>query len=133
MEDYDEFGNYIGADSDSDLSGGEEEEEVGYSREAQAAEEDVQMGEHAGGVDGELGNDQDADLGEPVVNARNQIVLHEDKKYYPTAEETYGRDVETLVQEEDTQPLSEPIVQPIKVRQFNIEEKGLPVTRFDRR
>lgn len=37
-----------------------------------------------------------------------QIVLHEDKKYYPTAEEVYGPDVETIVQEEDAQPLTGP-------------------------
>lgn len=34
-----------------------------------------------------------------------QVVLHEDKKYYPTAEETFGKETETLVQEEDAQPL----------------------------
>lgn len=36
---------------------------------------------------------------------QDQIVLHEDKKYYPTAEETYGKETETLVMEEDAQPL----------------------------
>jgi U5 small nuclear ribonucleoprotein component len=40
--------------------------------------------------------------------------------------------VETLVQEEDAQLLTEPIVQPIKVRKFQVEEKDMPVTRFDR-
>ena len=35
-----------------------------------------------------------------------EVVLHEDKKYYPTAEEVYGPEVETIVQEEDTQPLT---------------------------
>ena len=34
------------------------------------------------------------------------VVLHEDKKYYPTAEEIYGPEVETIVHEEDTQPLT---------------------------
>jgi hypothetical protein len=63
---------------------------------------------------------------------RNQIVLHEDKKYYPTAQEVYGEDVETMVQEEDAQPLSEPIVQPIKIRKWAIEEKGLPETRYNK-
>ena len=42
------------------------------------------------------------------------MVLHEDKKYYPTAEEVYGPDTETLVMEEDAQPLEVPIVAPIK-------------------
>lgn len=36
------------------------------------------------------------------------------------------------VEEEDTQLISEPIVQPIKERKFQIEEKDLPETRFDR-
>ncbi|VDL68841.1 unnamed protein product, partial [Nippostrongylus brasiliensis] len=41
---------------------------------------------------------------------QNQIVLHEDKKYYATALEVYGENVETIVQEEDAQPLTEPII-----------------------
>lgn len=60
------------------------------------------------------------------------VVLHEDKQYYPTAGELYGADVETLVQEEDAQPLSEPIVAPIKIRRWTVEEKDMPETRFDK-
>ena len=33
------------------------------------------------------------------------VVLHEDKKYYPTAQEVYGKETETLVMDEDAQPL----------------------------
>ena len=62
----------------------------------------------------------------------NQIVLHEDKKYYPSAEEVYGQEVETLVQEEDTQPLSEPIIAPIQVRKFNVFETDLPETNYNK-
>lgn len=36
------------------------------------------------------------------------------------------------MQEEDTQLLSEPIVAPIKVRKYNVEEKDMPVTRYDK-
>ena len=32
-------------------------------------------------------------------------VSAQDKKYYPTAEETFGKETETLVMEEDAQPL----------------------------
>lgn len=60
-------------------------------------------------------------------------MLHEDKEYYATAAETYGEDVETMVQEEDLQPLTEPIVAPVKVRAFTVQEKDLPETRFDRK
>jgi U5 small nuclear ribonucleoprotein component len=59
-------------------------------------------------------------------------VLHEDKKYYPTAEEVYGPDVETLVQEEDTQPLSEPIIAPVKKQKTYKQEKDLPVTKYSK-
>jgi 116 kDa U5 small nuclear ribonucleoprotein component len=66
---------------------------------------------------------------EPVHNA---VILHEDKQYYPSAGDVYGPDVETLVQEEDAQPLSEPIIAPIKVRKWTVEEKDMPETRFDK-
>lgn len=66
---------------------------------------------------------------EPVHNA---VILHEDKQYYPSAEDVYGPGVEALVQEEDAQPLSEPIIAPIKVRKWTVEEKDMPKTRFDK-
>ena len=64
--------------------------------------------------------------------ASNAVVLHEDKKYYPDASEVYGEGVETLVQEEDAQPITQPIIEPVKVRKFAIEEEDLPETRFER-
>lgn len=45
----------------------------------------------------------------------------------------YGPDVETLVQEEDAQLLTEPIVAPIKVRKWVVQEKNMPETRYDKR
>ncbi|CAG2110799.1 unnamed protein product [Medioppia subpectinata] len=59
------------------------------------------------------------------------VVLHEDKKYYPTAEEVYGPDVETIVQEEDAQPLTEPIIQPVRLKKFSHEVQDLPTTVYD--
>ena len=49
--------------------------------------------------------------------------------------ELYGGDVETLVEEEDAQPLSEPIIAPPKTRKFRVVEKGDkgPETRYDKR
>ena len=60
-----------------------------------------------------------------------QVVLHEDKKYYPSHEEVYGPGVETLVEEEDTQPLSEAIIKAVKVKKFALVEQSLPETTFD--
>jgi len=57
--------------------------------------------------------------------------LHEDKKYYPSAEEVYP-EAETLVQDEDTQKLSEPIVAPIKTKSFEIQEKEIPAITYSK-
>ncbi|KAG9083973.1 U5 small nuclear ribonucleoprotein component, partial [Ceratobasidium sp. 392] len=122
LEDYDEFGNYIGADLDSD-----DDDELDAPQYPESTHATHAEPAHAPleGFDDEprmaLMEVDDA----PKPQA---VVLHENKKYYPTAEEVYGPDVETLVQEEDAQPLTEPIIAPVKVRNWVIEEKGLPET-----
>ena len=60
------------------------------------------------------------------------VVLHEDKRYYPTSVEVYGPDVETIVQEEDAQPLDKPLIEPVKRMKFQLKEKGdLPKTTYN--
>ncbi|KIM31572.1 hypothetical protein M408DRAFT_235250 [Serendipita vermifera MAFF 305830] len=117
---YDEFGNYIGPDIDSD-----EDEEMDANEPQQQPLE---------GFDDDEEVEENNEMAVMQIDSipRNQVVLHEDKKYYPTAQEVYGEDVETMVQEEDAQPLSEPIVAPVKVRKWAVEEKGLPETRYDK-
>ncbi|GJE86221.1 116 kDa U5 small nuclear ribonucleoprotein component [Phanerochaete sordida] len=123
FEDYDEFGNYIGADLDSD-----DEEEISQPYGQQQREPSAQPLEGFEAMEAvEEGALMQVD--EPTHNA---VVLHEDKQYYPTAQQVYGEDVETLVQEEDAQPLTEPIIAPIKVRKWTVEEKDMPETRFDK-
>jgi hypothetical protein len=56
----------------------------------------------------------------------------QDKKYYPSASEVYGEDVEALIQEEDTQLLTEPIVAPVKVNKFASMEQDLPTTVYSK-
>ncbi|KAF9072709.1 u5 small nuclear ribonucleoprotein component [Rhodocollybia butyracea] len=133
LDDYDEFGNYIGADLDSDDS---DNEQPTFAPQASGSgapapldgfdDEDIPMaGQEEGYGEGTL---MEVDS-EPVHNA---VILHEDKQYYPSASDLYGADVETLVQEEDAQPLTEPIIAPIKVRKWVVEEKDMPETRFDK-
>lgn len=62
----------------------------------------------------------------------NAVILHEDKQYYPTAQQVYGADVETMVQEEDAQPLTQPIIAPIQQKKFVIQEADLPPIYFSR-
>ncbi|KAK7940079.1 hypothetical protein WMY93_003405 [Mugilogobius chulae] len=109
---YDEFGNYIGPELDSD----DDDDDLDA--------EDRDMDE---GDDDE--DDEPADAEDEVPGM--EVVLHEDKKYYPTAEEVYGPEVETIVQEEDTQPLTEPIIKPVKHRKFTLMEQELPATVYD--
>lgn len=53
-------------------------------------------------------------------------------RHYPTPAEVYGPDVETIVQEEDTQLLSEPIIAPVKTTKFSKTEQDLPVTIYEK-
>lgn len=67
-----------------------------------------------------------------IEPSHRAVVLHEEKQYYPSAQDVYGPGVETMVQEEDAQPLSESIIAPVKDRKWTVVEKGMPETRFDK-
>lgn len=107
---YDEFGNYIGPDLESEDDSSSEEERD------KDEEEPMQEEEH---------DEED----EPSAQSM-AIVLHEDKKYYPTAGEVFGPDVETIVHEEDTQPITKPIIEPVKKNKFEHVEQELPQTTY---
>mmetsp|Transcript_20474 Transcript_20474/g.20587 ORF Transcript_20474/g.20587 Transcript_20474/m.20587 type:complete len:983 (-) Transcript_20474:782-3730(-) len=114
---YDEFGNYIGPDLDDD----DEDEDDEYLQEQREEEFGYERGESHGGQlvtpsDGAMDMDE-AD--------ENRIVLHEDKKYYPSAEEVYPG-VRTVTLDEDAQELTEPIIKAIKVKNFSVLEKTPP-------
>ena len=113
---YDEFGNYIGPEIASD----EEDEEE---------EQEEQEGE-VGGREMIMGDEEDEE--EAEADNEGAIILAEDKKYYPTAMEVYGEEVETLVEDEDAQPLEEPIIKPtrvvkMEVGKFNQVEPLMPL------
>ncbi|XP_038209465.1 116 kDa U5 small nuclear ribonucleoprotein component [Zerene cesonia] len=110
---YDEFGNYIGPDLESDS----DDDQSVYGQDNRDADEDA------------MEEDEDADA-EPEA-APMSVVLHEDKRYYPQAVEVYGPDVETVVQEEDTQALDKPLIEPVKNKKFQLQEQQLPHTIYD--
>jgi U5 small nuclear ribonucleoprotein component len=114
---YDEFGNYIGpeieSDQDSDREEDDDNDEPG-EEDSRAVESDGE-GPSNGWLTTGGSNDEDM--------LENQVVLAEDKKYYPTAEEVYGEDVETLVMDEDEQPLEQPIIKPVKNKKFEVGVK----------
>ncbi|KAL2914439.1 U5 small nuclear ribonucleoprotein component [Polyrhizophydium stewartii] len=130
---YDEFGNYIGPDPDDQE--GESDYEVQQPTFVAAGGVGARGGRGDGGhaeEDSAHGGAGSSALMQVDVEPSTQIVLHEDKKYYPSAEEVFGEDVEALVQEEDTQLLSEPIIAPKKAKKTFIHEKDLPETRFSK-
>ena len=135
---YDEFGNFIGEveaseeESDNGIDAGNYVYDDEYPEAAPEA-----AGQELMELDGELtlalaraqavADDREADEG-----PSNAVILHEDKQYYPTAAQVYGEDVETMVQDEDAQPLTQPIIAPVEQKKFNIEETDLPRVFFDR-
>ncbi|KAK4097917.1 P-loop containing nucleoside triphosphate hydrolase protein [Parathielavia hyrcaniae] len=116
---YDEFGNFIG----EEVEASEEESEHG-----------VDVGNYAYGDYPETGPEAAAEEQMDIDDEgpSNAVILHEDKQYYPTAAQVYGEEVETMVQEEDAQPLTQPIIAPIEQKKFSIEEADLPPVYFDR-
>ncbi|XP_013099723.1 116 kDa U5 small nuclear ribonucleoprotein component [Stomoxys calcitrans] len=112
---YDEFGNYIGPDLDSDE---DDDQSIYGQQDTQDDHDDDAMDEE---------EDQNEDEDKEVT----AVVLHEDKRYYPTAVEVYGPDVETIVQEEDAQPLDKPLIEPVKKLKFQIKEQELPETTYN--
>ncbi|GAA5927895.1 hypothetical protein JCM3775_002757 [Rhodotorula graminis] len=122
---YDEFGNYIGPDDD--LSDQSDDDQDQHNLEPspppaplRAYDDDDE--EHAAALDGMQVDD---------VPSSNAIVLHDDKTYYPSASAVYGADVETMVQEEDAQPLSVPIIEPVRTRKFRLGAATGPERRWD--
>ena len=57
----------------------------------------------------------------------NRIVLHEDKKYFPDAEEVYPG-AEVIIQEEDTQALEDPLVKLKRDKVFEHTESDFQTT-----
>jgi len=93
---YGECGNYIGPEIESDRDSDDSVED-----------EDLQ---EPGGSNGWI----------TTINENQNIVLPEDKKYYPIAKEVYGEDVETLVMDEDEQSLEQPIIKPVRDIRFEV-------------
>ncbi|KAL3532242.1 hypothetical protein ACH5RR_005763 [Cinchona calisaya] len=115
---YNEFGNYIGPEIESESDRESKEEEEDDDLPDRTENEDAGSdGERQPGLStGWLTTTNNVDM-------ENQVVRAEDKKYYPTAEEFYGEEVETLVMDEDELPLEQPIIKPVKDLKFELGAK----------
>eukprot|EP00823_Brevimastigomonas_motovehiculus_P003090 TRINITY_DN1841_c0_g5_i1.p1 TRINITY_DN1841_c0_g5~~TRINITY_DN1841_c0_g5_i1.p1 ORF type:complete len:1015 (+),score=199.04 TRINITY_DN1841_c0_g5_i1:69-3113(+) len=138
---YDEFGNYIGPELKEEEAAEEEElqaaevqeEEDEWSKEEKApVEEEKMITEEQEKAQKESSEQLKTALMELTSSGEEskQVVLHEDKQYYPSAAELYP-EAEVIVGDEDTQPIETPIIQPIKTKKFEHTEAELPTTSFD--
>lgn len=139
---YDEFGNYIGPDlNDDDESDdnnddddedeeGEDDDDIPRTTnrvanhdndgdDASDVSEDRTMNQnHQQRQLSVLINDEENNSNAQLLLLRQQqlsnqqIVLHEDKEHYMSAEQVYGEDVKAIVLDEDAMDLDTPIVEP---------------------
>ena len=116
---YDEFGNFIGeaVSEDESIQDGDAGPSYVYDEESEA---------------GEVPQNEQQLMELDDEGPSNAVILHEDKQYYPTAQQVYGEDVETMVQEEDAQPLSQPIIAPVTQKKFQVQETDLPPVFYSR-
>ncbi len=112
---YDEFGNYIGPDLDSSSEEESDEEEEEEEEEDRDHDDRDNHDETMMGV----GNNYNGNTNSMIIEhdasmapAQNQIVLHEDKVHYPSAETIYGPNVTTAVIDEDAMDIDIPIIPP---------------------
>ena len=102
FEMFDEFGNFIGGGN-----GGADDQESEDNLRAQDEDENIQPGAFYG-TPGQERLPEDA------------IVLYEDKKYYPELEEMYPG-AEAMIEEEDGQAISDPLIKTKKERGFDLK------------
>lgn len=111
---YDEFGNYIGPE----IRAGDYDSDEDHPRKNKSSDDEEQSSEvvvskskflnyGSRKQDGEQRHRADEVMeDDESYKGGYQVVLHEDKQYYPDAEKIYGPGVETLVMDEDAQPLT---------------------------
>ena len=113
---YDEFGNYIGPDLDSDDSSSDEDSDDDNNDD----DDDNSNDDGASNDERSVISDMDIDHGaltltDPHTTAApsSSIVLHEDKVHYPSASTIYGPNVTTAILDEDAMDISQPILPPV--------------------
>ena len=118
MDMFDEFGNAI-APADDDDDG--DDDNVGRpSWMVEDADDDV---DDKSNVKGETAAAAGAPMTTTTAPTKNdlQIILHEDKVYYPDASEVYPT-AEVLVEDEDRQGIDVPIIDPAAKKSFTHQE-----------
>uniref|UniRef100_H2YSS5 116 kDa U5 small nuclear ribonucleoprotein component n=1 Tax=Ciona savignyi TaxID=51511 RepID=H2YSS5_CIOSA len=111
---YDEFGNYIGPELDSEDEEDENDEVESEPDDLEDEDVDENMEEDAPG--------KDLVATCCSINARRYPIF---------VNNVFLINQQTIVEEEDAQPLTEPIIAPIKRKKFALIEQELPNTTYD--
>lgn len=147
---YDEFGNYIGPDKSDDESDDSEESlelppvnkvqpslpnEVSITPGLQLHEDNEGNG-NLNPPGATAIHDESSAVGPLRLNDADGgvIIQAEDKQLYPRADEVFGSGTEVLVEEEDAQPLSEPLVAAPEERTSGLYETAdtVPEAKYSR-
>jgi U5 small nuclear ribonucleoprotein component len=100
---FDEFGNYFGNVEDSDDSDNSFEEDDEEDNEEEMEKESSKL------INKNLDQEE----------AKQEVVLFEDKNYYPTLQEAFP-EAEVMVEEEDAMDIEQPILPPPKTQKYHI-------------
>ena len=128
---YDEFGHYIGPDipdisDDDDDEGGDDFANEHVELDNTNTATNININNTSVNVNDSL----TTNIFNTIQNDNYSVVLHEDKNFYPDANEVYPG-VDNIVQEEDMQPITEPIIPPAFPKVFDLLEPTLPQTTFN--
>ena len=123
---YDEFGNYIGPDLDSESSdSGDDAPSDGARSDLDSDDEMRSRSDSLMDTDAASGGGGGALPSSSAIGpSSTAVVLHEDKEHYPSAADVYGAGVRVATIDEDSQAIEEPIVAPDKVKNFTVMTGG---------
>ena len=131
-DNYDEFGNYIGPDipeiNESNKINEENEENEENDSELNIYKNDQNLNNNEMEIDTSINNPPT--MFSNLKNTDYQVTLHEEKEYYPDAQQVFPG-VETLVMEEDTQPISIPIIPPQVKQKYDYYENVQPKLTYE--
>lgn len=96
---------------------------------AESSDSSIYNGDAQPDSDKEMNSDDEV---EDNQTENNQVILQEDKVYYSTMSETFGNDVETVIQTTDNQTIEEPLLKPNVEKRSKIEDKTLPNTTYSK-
>ncbi|KAN0040587.1 hypothetical protein ACTA71_008924 [Dictyostelium dimigraforme] len=133
---YDEFGNYIGEslEDEEDITTYEQNQQIEDDEDRKPKQQQYNDDEAHIEETGDNDNEDEMNIDDRnniQISTTSAIVLHEDKQYFPDATDVY-KGVEVMVQDEDSQPLSKPIIDPKKSKSFTITEKDYPETTYSK-